>query len=77
MYPLPGAQGLLKFDAFESLLWTLRKRLRNDMTWPSDWKEGCRAVRKYFEKSPHATVKEWAPWGNFELDKKVLEDYLK
>merc|ERR1712185_710716 len=50
--PLPGAEQLLRFDAFESVMWTLRKRLRKDIGWPSDWDEGCRAVSRYFATSP-------------------------
>ena len=65
--PLPGAERLLKFDAFESVMWTLRKRLRNDVGWPSDWEEGCREVKRYFASNP-AGLSEWAPWANYEFD---------
>ena len=65
--PLPGAARLLNFDAFESIAWTLRKRLHGDIGWPSDWDEGCREVRRYFESKPIG-AREWAPWANWEYD---------
>ena len=34
--PLPNAQRLLNYDAFESIAWTLRKRLHGDIGWPRD-----------------------------------------
>ena len=66
--PLPNADRLLDFDAFESIFWTLRKRLRGDIGWPPDWDEGCREVRRYFASPPEGAHGEWAPWANFELD---------
>jgi len=65
--PLPAARDLLRFDAFESVMWTLRKRLRRDIGWPPDFAAGCRAVARYFEKAPQG-VGRWAPWANHELD---------
>ena len=61
--PLPGQAALLQYDAFESVIWTLRKRLRRDIGWPSDWADGCRAVRRYFE-TPPAGAARWEPWRN-------------
>ena len=61
--PLPGQAALLQYDAFESVIWTLRKRLRRDIGWPSDWADGCRAVRRYFE-TPPAGAARWEPWKN-------------
>jgi len=65
--PLPGIQRLLKYDAFESIMWSLRKRLRNDIGWPPDWQEGCQEVRRYFATSPLGSF-EWAPWKNYDFD---------
>jgi hypothetical protein len=62
--PLPGASDLLRFDAFESIMWTLRKRLRGDIGWPSDWADGCAAVEKYFATKPPGVHGEWTPWRN-------------
>jgi hypothetical protein len=69
--PLPEQEQLLKYDAFESLMWTLRKRLRHDIGWPTDWEEGCRAVRRYFSQTPKGGKtggRAWAPWQNYEFD---------
>jgi len=67
--PLPSSEPLLKFDAFESVMWTLRKRLHKDITWPPDWDEGCRAVQSYFKQPPPSMGSmEWAPWANYEFD---------
>jgi hypothetical protein len=67
--PLPDAEGLLEFDAFESMVWTLRKRLRKDIGWPPDWDEGCRAVSRYFATPPQGvTPHRWAPWANVAFD---------
>ena len=65
--PLPGASRLLNYDAFESIFWTLRKRLRGDIVWPSDWDEGCREVSRYFASRPLGS-REWAPWANYDFD---------
>jgi hypothetical protein len=67
VHPLAGAQRLLNFDAFESIAWTLRKRLHHDIAWPSDWEEGCREVSRYFASNPLGSG-EWAPWANYEFD---------
>ena len=67
--PLPGAERLLSFDAFESIIWTLRKRLRKDINWPTDWDEGCREVTRYFASNPLGSS-EWKPWGNYDFDVK-------
>ena len=61
--PLPGQSDLLRFDAFETVMWTLRNRLRGDAAMPRDWSHGCRAVRRYF-RSPPAGIFEWRPWQN-------------
>ena len=42
--PLPDASRLLQFDAFESIFWTLRKRLHQDIGWPPDWQQACGEV---------------------------------
>ena len=60
---LPGQSALLNYDAFESVMWTLRKRLRRDIGWPTDWADGCRAVKKYFATAPPGTSR-WDPWRN-------------
>ena len=68
--PLPSAERLLKFDAFEMLMWTLRKRLRGESwTRPPDWDEGCSEVRRYFEQRPRGLNPrvEWKPWQNHDL----------
>ena len=65
--PLSGAERLLKYDAFESIAWTLRKRLRGDIGWPPDWDEGCKEVSKYFAARP-AGSRDWAPWANYDFD---------
>ena len=62
--PLPGASDLLRFDAFESIMWTLRKRLRRDIGGPPEWDEGCRAVEQYFAQQPPGVRGEWGPWQN-------------
>ena len=67
--PLPGAERLLAYDAFESIIWSLRKRLHGDVTWPLDWDEGCREVGRYFGDPPSGVGGEWAPWANFGYDK--------
>ena len=64
--PLPDAERLLKYDAFESIMWTLRKRLRGDIGWPTDWEEGCREVSRYFKEGQ--AKRGWRPWGNYEFD---------
>ena len=64
--PLPGASRLLKFDAFESIAWTLRKRLHSDIGWPADWDEGCQEVTRYFEREPTGSG-EWKPWANYDF----------
>lgn len=69
--PLPGAEALLRYDAFESIMWTLRRRLHGGLGWPADWNQGCKAVRDYFEHPP-AGVREWRPWANFDLDQTIL-----
>ena len=66
--PLPDQEQLLRFDAFESVMWTLRKRLRKDITWPADWDEGCRAVSRYFASPPKGAPQNWKPWGLREYD---------
>lgn len=66
--PLPEQAKLLRFDAFESVMWTLRKRLHNDIGWPADWEEGCRAVTDYFATPPKGAPKEWKPWGVRDYD---------
>ena len=69
MTPLPGQEQLLRYDAFESVMWTLRKRLRGDIGWPKDWDEGCAAVTKYFKDPPSSLgSRPWAPWANYEFD---------
>jgi hypothetical protein len=66
--PLPGVDRLLKFDAFESIFWTLRKRLRKDIGWPSDWQEACEEVQHYFSEPPPGVDRsQWAPWANYEF----------
>jgi hypothetical protein len=65
--PLPAAERLLNYDAFESIAWTLRKRLHNDIGWPSDWDEGCKEVSRYFASRP-PNVREWAPWANWDME---------
>jgi len=65
--PLPGATRLLEFDAFESIAWTLRKRLHGDIRWPRDWEQGCLEVSRYFATRPIGS-QEWAPWANFDFD---------
>ena len=62
-----GQERLLRFDAFESVMWTLRKRLRKDIGWPPDWDEGCREVSRYFKTPPMGSM-DWAPWANYEFD---------
>jgi len=74
--PLPGAESLLRFDAFESVMWTLRKRLRKDINWPSDWQEGCRAVERYFSAPPDGVSGAWEPWKNYALDRDRLRGML-
>jgi len=66
--PLPDQARLLRYDAFESLMWTLRKRLRKDVgTKPPDWEEGCAAVRDYFTRTPLGVAAGgWAPWANWK-----------
>ena len=59
--PLPEQDRLLKYDAFESLFWTLRKRLRGDIQTPPDREEACAAVRDYFKRS----ARGWGPWANW------------
>ena len=66
--PLPEQAKLLPYDAFESVMWTLRKRLRNDIGWPADWEEGCRAVTDYFATPPKSAPREWKPWGVRDYD---------
>ena len=66
--PLPEQAKLLQYDAFESVMWTLRKRLRNDIGWPADWEEGCRAVTDYFSTPPKGAPREWKPWGVRDYD---------
>ena len=63
--PLPDAEKLLNFDAFESLMWTLRKRLRKDIGWPPDWADGCAEVERYFAARPDGVTGAWAPWANW------------
>ena len=65
--PLPGVERLLKFDAFESIFWTLRKRLRGDIGWPPDWDEACHEVKRYFATPPPG-VAQWQPWKNYDFD---------
>jgi hypothetical protein len=67
--PLPDATRLLKFDAFESIAWTLRKRLHHDINWPADWDEGCAEVGKYFASQPTGSG-NWKPWANYEYAQK-------
>eukprot|EP00962_Isochrysis_galbana_P030044 scaffold9715_cov113-Isochrysis_galbana.AAC.20 len=65
--PLPEQQRLLRYDAFETLLWTIRKRLRRDVEGPPDWDEACGAVRDYFQRPPRgAPASGWAPWANWK-----------
>jgi len=64
--PLPNPSALLRFDAFESIMWTLRKRLRADIGWPSDWEDGCRAVEQYFAQRPPGVHGAWGPWKNHQ-----------
>ena len=73
--PLPDQQQLLKYDAFESVMWTLRKRLRKDIEWPADWEDGCRAVGRYFASPPPGFPggQQWKPWALRDYDQKVLE----
>ena len=66
--PLIGAERLLKFDAFESIFWTLRKRLRGDIGWPPDWDEACHEVTRYFKQSPRGGPADWQPWKNYDFD---------
>ena len=58
--------GLLPIE--DRIAWTLRKRLRKDIGWPSDWEDGCKEVTRYFENSPLGG-QEWAPWANYEFEK--------
>ena len=67
--PLPDATRLLNFDAFESIAWTLRKRLHGDIGWPADWDEGCKEVTRYFSSPPTGTG-EWKPWANYDFEQK-------
>ena len=68
--PLPGASRLLKYDAFESIMWTLRKRLHKDIGWPPDWDEGCREVQRYFAERPDGfSGAPWEPWKNYDVDR--------
>ena len=65
--PLPDQHKLLRFDAFESLMWTLRKRLRGDIDGPPDWDQGCAAIRDYFTHPPKGSPRNgWAPWANWK-----------
>ena len=66
--PLPNAQRLLNYDAFESIMWTLRKRLHKDINWPADWAEGCKEVTRYFATSPLGGGRPWQPWANYEFE---------
>lgn len=65
---LPAAEQLLKYDAFESILWSLRKRLRRDIVTPPDWDDACRAVRQYFANPPSGVGSSWEPWKNYDFD---------
>ena len=49
-------------------MWTLRKRLHNDIGWPPDWEEGCKEVSRYFANNPGLGSKEWKPWANYEFE---------
>lgn len=72
--PLPGVERLLRFDAFESIMWTLRKRLRADINWPSDWDDACREVSRYFGSPPRNSgldPSSWRPWANYEFDRSL------
>ena len=71
--PLPDAERLLKYDAFEMIMWTLRKRLRGDVgSSPPDWDEGCAEVRRYFKHKPRRMRgRPWKPWQNYDFDQSV------